>query len=81
MMKNEDEKLSYDIWEKEYRCPHCGSEDIEMNGEIIDDEYQEYYGCCDCERVSAYEILTPEERQIDEEIADALWEELFPGEQ
>jgi len=39
--------LSFDIWDEPEICPHCGSEDIEL------DLITECWVCCDCGAVSA----------------------------
>jgi hypothetical protein len=39
--------LAFDIWDSTWICPHCGSDDVEV------DILNEQYVCCDCEARSA----------------------------
>lgn len=55
-----NEKLSYEIWEKENKCPHCGNQDLEYTF----GEESEYIECPECGNESAEQILTPEEKRL-----------------
>ena len=56
----ENPKLSYELWENEGKCPHCGSPDLEYTY----GEWSEYIECPECGNESAELLLTPEEYRI-----------------
>ena len=49
----ENQKLSYEIWEKGNKCPYCGSPDLEYTF----GEQSEYIECPECGNESAEDIL------------------------
>lgn len=64
-----NEKLSYEIWEKEGKCPYCGCDDFEYT---FGDE-SEYIECPECGKMSAEMLLTPEEKREIELIEASIY--------
>jgi len=75
MQMEQNRKLSYEIWEKEGKCPHCGNEDFEYTF----GENNEYIECPECGNESAEEIVTPEEEKLREEIDNMVFDDFEKG--
>jgi hypothetical protein len=69
-----DEKLSYEIWEDLGTCPHCGDDMIEITFDEIEGQIEEWFECLECDHVSAWQILTADERAAMEALDDLTWE-------
>jgi len=53
--------FSFEVWDLDDACPHCGSMDVELDG----DDYNLWYICEDCKCFSAYSV---DDREIEETI-------------